>query len=163
MASYYDEHDCDTDTPINSGRLSQVDLMELVRVLLSNGDSSGIDGLDNILMGGAEDFGLAPPASKAAIESLERRHITEEELRNELKCPVCLVPFDESETALEMPCEHIYHGQCILPWLNKTNSCPNCRHELPTDDKNYENRKKKEQEEKAREDRVKEYHDSMFG
>lgn len=36
-----------------------------------------------------------------------------------LKCPVCLLEFEEQETVREMPCKHLFHAGCILPWLGK--------------------------------------------
>ncbi|XP_029999680.1 E3 ubiquitin-protein ligase RNF181 isoform X2 [Sphaeramia orbicularis] len=44
-----------------------------------------------------------------------------------------------------MPCEHLFHSGCILPWLGKTNCCPLCHLEIPIDNPEYEElRKNKE-------------------
>ena len=54
-----------------------------------------------------------------------------------LECPVCMGTFREGERYCTMPCEHLFHEQCLLPWLKERNSCPKCRFELPTDDRDY--------------------------
>jgi E3 ubiquitin-protein ligase RNF115/126 len=30
-----------------------------------------------------------------------------------------------------MPCGHIYHPECLKPWLETNHTCPVCRFELP--------------------------------
>ncbi|PKA51971.1 E3 ubiquitin-protein ligase RING1 [Apostasia shenzhenica] len=73
------------------------------------------------------------PASKAAIESLPTITITSAHIAMDSHCAVCTEAFDLGAEAREMPCKHIFHEDCILPWLSLRNSCPVCRHELPTD------------------------------
>ena len=43
-----------------------------------------------------------------------------------LKCTVCLVEFIEGEDMKEMPCCHLFHPRCILPWLEKVHCLPAC-------------------------------------
>ncbi|KAK4762750.1 hypothetical protein SAY86_008518 [Trapa natans] len=74
-----------------------------------------------------------PRASKAAVESLPRIEIGPDQARSELHCAVCTDAFELGTEAREMPCKHLYHSDCILRWLWMRNSCPVCRHELPTD------------------------------
>lgn len=83
-----------------------------------------------------------PPAAKSAVEGLPDIKITEELLASDSsQCAVCKDSFELNEEAKQMPCKHIYHKDCILPWLEIHNSCPVCRYELPTDDPDYENRR----------------------
>lgn len=77
-----------------------------------------------------------PPASKAAIESMPTIEILDDHVKTESHCAVCKEAFELGNDAREMPCKHIYHSDCILPWLSLHNSCPVCRHELPSDIQN---------------------------
>jgi len=48
--------------------------------------------------------------------------------------PTCIVCVDKIEVGMEgmfMPCGHIYHPDCLKPWLESNNTCPVCRFELP--------------------------------
>ncbi|MFS7947122.1 putative transcription factor C2H2 family [Helianthus anomalus] len=82
-----------------------------------------------------------PPASKSAVENLPSVKISKELMESDYSdCAVCKDSFELDEDAKQLPCKHIYHPDCILPWLELHNSCPVCRYELPTDDPDYENK-----------------------
>ncbi|CAN7033042.1 unnamed protein product [Brassica oleracea var. botrytis] len=74
-----------------------------------------------------------PPASKSAIESLPRVEISDCHISAEANCAVCTEVFEAETEAREMPCKHIFHDDCITPWLSIRNSCPVCRFELPSE------------------------------
>ncbi|XP_042424233.1 probable E3 ubiquitin-protein ligase RHC1A [Zingiber officinale] len=73
-----------------------------------------------------------PPASQSAIDSMPTVKISKRHLRGDSHCPVCKDRFELGSEAREMPCKHIYHSDCIIPWLVHHNSCPVCRHQLPS-------------------------------
>ncbi|KAG5005483.1 hypothetical protein AAZX31_10G272200 [Glycine max] len=78
----------------------------------------------------------APPASKAAVEALPTVKVASES--EAVACAICKDLLGVGDLAKRLPCGHGYHGDCIVPWLSSRNSCPVCRYELPTDDKEYE-------------------------
>ncbi|KAK9073275.1 hypothetical protein SSX86_007599 [Deinandra increscens subsp. villosa] len=80
-----------------------------------------------------------PPASVTVVENLSSVVISEE--HKNTVCAVCKEEMGIGLMAKQLPCDHLYHGDCILPWLGIRNTCPVCRHELLTDDVDYERRK----------------------
>ncbi|XP_057735358.1 E3 ubiquitin-protein ligase CIP8 [Arachis stenosperma] len=83
----------------------------------------------------------APPAAKSAVEALPTVKISSES--EVVACAVCKDMVGVGDVARRLPCGHEYHGDCIVPWLGSRNSCPVCRFELPTDDRDYEADKRK--------------------
>ncbi|XP_058098351.1 E3 ubiquitin-protein ligase SGR9, amyloplastic-like [Magnolia sinica] len=49
------------------------------------------------------------------------------------ECVICWEELEsEKRDGCKLPCEHVFHWFCILPWLRKANTCPCCRFELLT-------------------------------
>lgn len=70
-------------------------------------------------------------ASQSSINAVPTIKITREQLNFDSLCPVCIESFEVCSEARKMPCDHIYHSDCIVPWLVRHNSCPVCRRKLP--------------------------------
>ncbi|XP_057870622.1 E3 ubiquitin-protein ligase RING1 isoform X2 [Cryptomeria japonica] len=89
--------------------------------------------------GGVFGGGGPPPASRASVEALETVRNIGSDTGGTLCCAVCKDEFGAGAAEVKkMPCQHMYHSDCILPWLAQHNSCPVCRYEMPTDDPDYD-------------------------
>ncbi|CAH8392864.1 unnamed protein product [Eruca vesicaria subsp. sativa] len=92
----------------------------------------GLEELFEQLSTGATRRG-PPPAPRSSIDALPTIKIAQRHLRSsDSNCPVCKDEFELGAEAKQMPCNHIYHSDCIVPWLVQHNSCPVCRQELPS-------------------------------
>lgn len=155
MASYFDDHNCNP-TSGSSGPSPQDNWLALARLLLDTGLAVDMD------MDYTSIFGLPklPGASKQFITSLPDPR---DSVEDDEKCSICLEKLvKEPATPKELPCGHIFHKQCIIPWVTRVASCPLCKGDLPTDDVNYEEFKRQKKRKAAREFEIQELHNSMF-
>ncbi|KXN74194.1 hypothetical protein CONCODRAFT_76951 [Conidiobolus coronatus NRRL 28638] len=82
---------------------------------------------------------MPPSASENARENLPI--IKPQNVPSDCKsCPVCFDDFEEAtedQIIRQMPCKHVFHEGCLFPWLKTTNSCPQCRYPLLTENSEY--------------------------
>ncbi|XP_021772245.1 probable E3 ubiquitin-protein ligase RHC1A [Chenopodium quinoa] len=96
----------------------------------NNGDLFVGPGLQELIEQLMVDRQGPPPAPRTAIDAMPIVKITRAHIQTDSHCPVCKDQFELGTEARQMPCNHMYHSDCIVPWLVQHNSCPVCRHEL---------------------------------
>ncbi|XP_068944255.1 E3 ubiquitin-protein ligase Praja-2 isoform X3 [Petaurus breviceps papuanus] len=73
-----------------------------------------------------------PPASKESIDCLPQTIVTEDHtaVGQEQCCAICCSEYIKDEIITELPCNHFFHKPCVTLWLQKSGTCPVCRHVL---------------------------------
>jgi hypothetical protein len=165
MASYFDEHDCE---PLNENEVPNNDLM-LARLLIDSGIASVLNlNFPDLFGANGGRSSLAPAVSKLWLQKLIETNSFSESALVHSQCPICLKEYgktdgeDQVKNLLRLPCGHCYHIDCVRLWLEQTSTCPSCRFEFPTDNKEYEEYKRQKKREKAREKDLENLHDSMY-
>ena len=84
-------------------------------------------------------------AEKDFINSLSVQKVTPGMVEKKVTCGICLDELQLDEDIIELPCKdkhyfHIKKEECpgIYPWLKENNTCPLCRHEFPSEEKEVE-------------------------
>eukprot|EP00252_Welwitschia_mirabilis_P021906 TRINITY_DN5753_c1_g1_i5.p1 TRINITY_DN5753_c1_g1~~TRINITY_DN5753_c1_g1_i5.p1 ORF type:complete len:311 (-),score=16.26 TRINITY_DN5753_c1_g1_i5:148-1080(-) len=133
---------------------------------------NGIETLLQRLMENDPNHYGSPPAAPAAVESMPTIRVSCDSMKSDeylscdktykstvssksgeglnsgdLQCPVCFDDFEIGGEAKQMPCKHIFHEYCILPWLKMHNTCPVCRYEMPIADPESDAEKRQREEE----------------
>ena len=134
-------------TLINSLNLNDT-YNNLVSFLNNHNNDFQFNNLVNILMSMDMGSNSHPPASERAINNLKKIEVNENNINNykNITCNICLDNFEIGNTLRILECNHEFHEECILTWLKSNNTCPICRHELESNDPNYERRKNSHRE-----------------
>ncbi|CBK21083.2 uncharacterized protein [Blastocystis hominis] len=72
--------------------------------------------------------------SRRFIRNLVHRHPTDAELESTPTCPICENDITKEDEIVSLPCNHLFHPNCIVPWIEDHNTCPTCRAQLPLSD-----------------------------
>ncbi|KAK1151583.1 E3 ubiquitin-protein ligase RNF115-like [Acipenser oxyrinchus oxyrinchus] len=93
----------------------------------------GLDAVITQLLGQFENTG-PPPAEKEKICSLPTVTVSQEQVDSNVECPVCKEDYSLGEPVRQLPCGHLFHSDCIVPWLEMHDTCPVCRKSLSGED-----------------------------
>lgn len=92
----------------------------------------GLDAIVTQLLNQMDGTG-PPPLAKDKIKEIPVVVITQDQVGKNLQCSVCWEDFRLDEPVRKLPCEHVYHENCIIPWLELHGTCPICRKSLGDD------------------------------
>jgi hypothetical protein len=83
-----------------------------------------------------------PAASSEAIMRLPKARVYPWDRESSKECTktcgVCCDRLVDGVVVTRLPCGHVYHLYCVVPWLSKTCTCPECRYEMETKNQNFE-------------------------
>eukprot|EP00164_Ancoracysta_twista_P001775 GFYU01002332.1.p1 GENE.GFYU01002332.1~~GFYU01002332.1.p1 ORF type:complete len:590 (+),score=125.70 GFYU01002332.1:171-1940(+) len=87
----------------------------------------------------SQEFG-PPPTSRSVLSQIPEIKVEQVHADSDLtrSCSVCFEDHQVGEKAMKLPCNHMFHSDCIKPWLEQHCTCPVCRYELQTDDPSFE-------------------------
>jgi len=66
-------------------------------------------------------------ATAQQINSLPKEKVTEQLIKNDEKCSICLEEFVIGNEIRRLPCLHVFDPDCIDHWLGKKKNCPICK------------------------------------
>lgn len=100
----------------------------------------GPSGLDNIitrLLNQLDDRG-SPPARKELVDALPVVKFSGDNISTSPDCSVCKDSFNLGEELIQLPCKHMFHRDCIMPWLQMRDTCPTCRFSINSNESFHE-------------------------
>lgn len=66
-----------------------------------------------------------PSVQGLSAEDIDRCVVEVKEPTGE--CAICREDYAADAIVRKLPCGHVFHGDCVIPWLKRVASCPMCR------------------------------------
>jgi E3 ubiquitin-protein ligase RNF115/126 len=88
--------------------------------------TGGLDAVITQLLNQLDASGPAP-MTKEEIDQIVFVQITQEDVERNLQCSVCMEDYKVLESVRKLNCTHVFHNDCIVPWLQMHATCPICR------------------------------------
>ena len=106
-------------------RLLEAQLRDELATMSSNFNNA------NANTSGRQDGSKPLPMSQVCLCKLRKvEGLDVDTLCSQPCCPVCSEDFVLAGGALQLPCSHLFHENCVMPWLDAKRTCPICRYEL---------------------------------
>jgi len=71
------------------------------------------------------------PLEKKEFENIPEKKFEEVKEPGNTNCTICEDEFSKETTVAVLPCDHLFHKDCLKPWLDKENhTCPLCRKQV---------------------------------
>ncbi|XP_026388236.1 E3 ubiquitin ligase BIG BROTHER-related-like isoform X2 [Papaver somniferum] len=121
------EGDSETDDCV-SDEMNEIDEAELLDL---NKEASN-DDEDLIALGefvGTENKGLSTDKIKSCITPYAYKSQLEGKYGVD-QCVICQTEYEEEEQVMTLPCDHMYHSECITTWLQIKKVCAICNTEI---------------------------------
>lgn len=68
--------------------------------------------------------------TKTQVNKLPIVSFSKYQYKKEDKCVICQYEFKNNERIRKLPCEHLFHKECVDEWLLKDKACPCCKKEV---------------------------------
>lgn len=74
----------------------------------------------------AQDFGVSVESTGLSDEQIQSIPLCTVESAADRTCSICLSDLAADAEVRSIPCGHIFHQECLDPWLKIRDTCPNC-------------------------------------
>lgn len=81
------------------------------------------DNYNNFEEGDFEGTGLSKEEIIKMIKTMKM-------MKSSKVCSICCSEYNQGDLIKRLPCKHIFHETCIVPWLKDKCVCPYCKLDL---------------------------------